>query len=669
MKKRAPSLFCRKASLLLAVWMATGTICWAQDPAPDVPEPIESQSAPIEQPPAQAAEPTSQTTVHVRWADLPIWPRLETTHLTWLAILGILALTLRFDPRAWARSVDGIFLVCTALWLPLRMLPDAALAPDGQPWRTWAAALLMLVTIYWVIRGLLLVAGRAPARADASGGATTVFLVAAVALTAHALQARPLAPSARDALEGGLYAFDHRCMPYGDVPRHDSRSPLVYLAAAGWNSLSPYEALPSRMAPSDESSVGHRIEIGADTPVGYSDRSLRRLNLLLTAAVVGGLLVIGTRLHSGPMALVLVVIYLLFPGTLEGLGDPSLLIATALVTWSVAFALVPWVGGFLSAFTLVLAGLAWPWAWLAIPAQQAYFLRRGWGLIGAALGLLLGLGTIGFVVSETIRPTLPRTDGVLQAAHRTPRFSADLVENGAVLRIVAAPAPASAPYHLLKSAADWLIEQEDTTLAAAVSRTGTYRIELPPTIAPESVRFRDISAADQEAREILQAEYRYDLQRSSDQKQFIAKVRSLLDATWRVPADPHAADVSTWDAAARLVSGSSGETVDWLRRSMKILAGVAAGLLAVVILARRSVNANTLIGAVTAVLTLAYLASAQSAAANWTWILPILLAAHAASALAVAPGGAAATAVKTAPVPLPGYYGPPRGIGAPQQRP
>ena len=60
----------------------------------------------------------------------------------------------------------------------------------------------------------------------------------------------------------------------------------------------------------------------------------------------------------------MMAVFCVFPGSLECLPRPEIMLPSFLLTWTIVFALLPFVGGALATLCLVLAGVAWPWAWL-----------------------------------------------------------------------------------------------------------------------------------------------------------------------------------------------------------------------------------------------------------------------------------------------------------------
>ena len=78
----------------------------------------------------------------------------------------------------------------------------------------------------------------------------------------------------------------------------------------------------------------------------------------------------------------------------------------------------------------VLAGVAWPWAWLSILVLLGYFFRSGLQAFASLAGLLGGVaGTIALLTWLT-PPSVPRADGALLRAEQLPPYTADLGQDG-----------------------------------------------------------------------------------------------------------------------------------------------------------------------------------------------------------------------------------------------
>lgn len=588
--------------------------------------------------------------------ELPIWPRWDEPTVVWLSILGILAATLRFRGGEWPRAMDGVVLALLCIALLLRRLPAADLAADGHAWRWWGFLLLSAGAAYWVLRGLLVAGGRAPLRYLEGSGAALVLLVAGALLAWNTLRSGPISRGGIDTFAGAMHVLDQGQLPYGALPGRDSRSPLVYLTAAGYSQALGRVILPAEAGGTGTTSRG-TIEVGVDDPVRYSDATLRSLHTVLTLAIVVGLLLIGHSLHSLTMGLSIAAVFLLFPGTLEALHDTPTLLAAALMTWAVAFWFVPMVGSLFSAIAVVLAGFVWPWSWLALPIIMAFSIRRGWSFIGAFLGALVGLAIIGATLTSFVRPTLPRYDGMMRVGGLTPRYMAELRAAPATLVITPAAEESQAPSHLLMPLAQWLLRQESIHIANAFERPGAQRIELPEGVAAASIQYGEIKPQDEPTYDLLQAEYRYDVAAAPERVRFAAALRTILESTWKPRTDPFAFETSAWSAWGAF-DPEGPVAFDYLRRAFKIVAIVLSLFLAVLILIRREVHMSAMAGAIAAASAMALLASAAGAGANWVWLLPSVLAAHAASKTLTLPSNFAVEPLR-APVPPGPFYSTP----------
>jgi hypothetical protein len=294
------------------------------------------------------------------------WPDLNWPTTCWFAVVALLALTIRLKPLLSIRNLDALVLATMCLLLALR---DAPGGPAGSvhPWQSWAYFGLTLSAVYWVLRALVLIAARRPVRqvGAISGNVRLVLLAAGLALCIHKLATAPLAPASRDGIVGGLCTSATGKLPYGDAPGFDGRSPLLYLVHAGAVRLVPPglvpegQAFPKRM-------TWHDRDWWLAQPWAESAHlgAARLVNAAFFILILLGLYLIGRRLQAEGAGWIMVTLFCLFAGTLECLPQPDIMLPTLLLTWTIAFALLPGVGGFLALLGIVLAGVAWPWAWL-----------------------------------------------------------------------------------------------------------------------------------------------------------------------------------------------------------------------------------------------------------------------------------------------------------------
>jgi len=577
-------------------------------------------------------------------APLDLWPEFSPLTLAWISAVVILVLTIQSRPLLGWQTLDGVVLAAMSVLLALR--DGSAAASERVRW--WAYLLLSLSAVYWMIRGLRLVVARAvPARqANVATPALVVLLATTVLLAMRQIATAPLSAGARDGFIGGIFTAETGKLPYGDALGHDARSPLLYLAHAGAVRLV-------------RSTYDHD---GVTTPVSWSNRdawlapaafatadlgSVRLMNWTLFALAAFGLGLIGARLHSPPLGLTLATLFSVFPGTLECLPRPEIMLPATLLLWTAVAATLPAVGGLLSSILLVMAGAAWPWAWLGVPVLLAYFLRRGLPGLGAPVGTLAAAA--GCVAGLTLMtaPTIPRAEGALQVAALQPAYQArSSAETAIVIERITTPATVEPT---LKSG-PWrfLIESESVRL-----NDGPNGPMLPAGVDRSAVMYRQV-AASAEALPRLQAAYRKALADEPFMTRMWVTLRTVLEATW-LPAQPPPSPVSGAWALWAGQDTSAASRWTFIRRSMKVAVGLAAVLVALMVLQRPGAAAPQLVGGLLVVAAGTLLASELGAATNLVWLLPVALAALAANSGAATPRvlvpavSAAAPPVRPAP--------------------
>jgi hypothetical protein len=550
-----------------------------------------------------------------RWLDL--LPDLRGPTLTWIAVVVILVLTLQTKPLLSWHNLDGLMLALVALLLPLRS--DVGLLPGDLTGQWWAYLLLSLIGLYWLVRGLkLLMAKTVSARQpNISEGAMLVLVVAGLFVAASYIVKAPLSPGSRDGLIGGIYTAETGKLPYGDALDHDARSPLLYLLHAGAVKLAEptYRPGPEPVA----MRWADRKEWLDDAAWKTVDlTAVWVVNALLSVLLFGALAGIGHRHHSVALAQTLVAIACLFPAALECLARPDIMLPTVLLAWSIAFVTVRGVGGLISVFLLVMAGLAWPWAWLALPVMLAYLFRRGWPALGATVGLLGGVAAILIGMTTLVAPTLPRLDGALGDAGITPNYKARLSDDDTV--VIERYRPSATVEPTFKS---WLwkplLDREEARLDSSHAQPA-----LPNGIDASSVMYRDVVATG-DARERLQHDYRAALAQEPPATQMWASLRSLLEATWKPSKVPARPMTGVWELWAAGQPDSAGRwTV--VRRTAKIVVGLLALLVAVLMIRGERKQPHQLMGALLMVSAATLLISWMGAATNWVWLMPTALA-------------------------------------------
>lgn len=625
---------------VVAVGLCAGNLCAAQDDPPPAPTAGAAPAPPPQESPPATESPTSQTqgeppaapaTETGRLGATPMerpgiafYPDLTGPSLHWFAVVVILLLSFRGQPLWSIRNLDGIMLALAALLLLFRG-PTAAvpLANTGHTWQWWAYALLAGVSGYWLLRGALLVFSRRAVSGDCnvSEGAMLALVLAGLGLGFTTIVNAPTSPGARDAVLGGLHVVERGKLPYGDLPGHESRSPLLYVAQAGGLRL-----LPPMVATSDNAlvkmSLANREKWQGQPWWETGDLgAVRLLNGALYVLTLLALLVIGARLHSTAIGLTMFVLFTVFPGAVECLTQPDVMLPTALLAWSLALALLPGVGGLLSAFLLVFAGAAWPWAWLALPIVIAFFLRRGIAGLGAIVGFAGGVAALLAGLTWLTAPAIPRADGALKAAGLSPKYSATLGEDGVVtLARSVEPAPTADFKAMLWK---FLVESERTAVKTHAAQGARPAVQTSADIKPNEALYREVSGAPV-ARDVLQADYRDAMSRQPYVERLLSALRTVAEATWLTTDREPSALPTPW-ALWLGADATSADRLVLIRRIVKGLAGlVSVGLALLILIGARTGNQH-LIGGLLAVCSAALLADNTGAVANLAWLTPLVL--------------------------------------------
>jgi len=550
------------------------------------------------------------------WQDLA--PEFSPATLTWIAVVVILVLMLQTKPILSWHNLDALMLALTALIFPLRdNLGPLVDNPTGHTVQWWSYLLLCVAASYWLIRGLrLLLLRNAPGRtANASEGAMFVLIVAGLCLAGFRIAAAPISEAARDGLIGGVCFADTGKLPYGDAAGHDARSPLLYLVHAGAVKIvEPVcEPEPQMLVMRWDNREKWMSEDARDTIDPAPARLVNAaLFILLFAAAAG----IGHRLHSVALGQTLGAILCIFPGALECFTQPDIMLPAVLLAWSILFVTLPGIGGFLSVIALVFGGLAWPWAWLALPLLLAYLLRQGWQGFGATLGLLGSVAAIIVGVAAWTSPTLPREDGALREAGFTPSYAARLSGDGALVIDRYQPDETTQP-----DFKKWLwkpLLSRDNLVLDTTSILPAY----PNGVDGASIYYRDVTASGG-ARTALQLEYRTAVHQAPRGIRTLAAVRSVLETTWKPETAPAQARTGVWRLWQETRQG-----VNWslARRCGKIAVAVLALFAAFMLIRGERGQIHQLLGGMLAVCAGSLLISFSGAATNWAWLAPAMLA-------------------------------------------
>jgi hypothetical protein len=644
----------RLGTILLAVaavsWVAGTFSAMAQEPAgapapaaarieppaaADQPAQAEAAPQPVAAEPAEVAEeegpPAPGTAGGAVSAPADFWPRLEGASVTWFAIVVILVLTFRLRPLFSERNLDGLVLAATCLLLALRT--DQARLPGwaaGQTGQWWSYVLLSVAAGYWLLRGFMCL-GSSPLRrlpSNVAGGALLVLLVAGLAIAANRIVSSPMSQASQDGLVGGLYMADTGKLPYGQAEPHDRQSPLLYMLEAGAVKLLP------PMYAGDQPGL---TKMTWGNHEDWRDRtwwaegefpSARLVDALLFVATIGALYLIGSRLHSGAIGLTLVAVFCVFPGALECLSQPDIMLATALLAWTVALALVPGISGFFALLMAVLAGVAWPWAWLAIPVLLGYFFRSALQAFASVAGLLGGVaGTVALLTWLT-PPSIPRADGALLRAEQLPAYTVDLGQDG-MLRVAKREiADPEIVHGWLRPMWKLLVEAESVKLDPTTARDNERRVFVVDDIHPDSLLYRNMEPTETAAPE-LNARYRAQLASASFGTRVWTGLRTLLEQTWLTREPLPSALPSVWT----VWSGAHTDQGWWptVRKVVKIVAVVLAVVAGLALLRRKVVRPMHLMGGLLAMSSAALLADSAGAVTNLAWLMPSVLAVWAAA--------------------------------------
>ncbi len=553
------------------------------------------------------------------------WPRTDRPTLAWLAVLVVLALTLRPSQILSIRTLDALALAAVCLLLVLRD-DTRELLSTGHSVQWWAHIGLTGAALYWMIRGftLLYVSHAPPMAGVLPGGAVLVLAIAGLVIAFHRVATAPLSDSGRDALLGGLYVAQSGCLPYGEELVAERHSPLVHLLHAAAVKVLPPKIVGDDAASAEPLKWSDRSTwMTDDWPARVDLASVRAVNAVLLLVLLVSVLIIGQRLYSAECGVTMVAILCVFPGVLDVLTQPDIMLPAALIGLSIALALLPGFGGLLGMLGFTLSGLAWPWAWVAVPVLGAACLRRGWQALGGLLGLAVGVVTILFGILAMVQPTLPRYEGALRAAGLEPSYRAQL--NADRLLMVEPRTPPDAPNSRVMTGWLWraLLAAESATFKVGPGESAAIPATTPAGAASATILYRDIKASD-DARPVLETAYREALERAGGLEALSAAARTVIEATW-LPAvgrtDLPPTPWSIW-SGDELIEGR------WLqvRRGVKVAAALLVLAATVALLSRKQpATPRRLAGGLLVALTAAQVATAHGAGGFSALILPAIL--------------------------------------------
>lgn len=605
--------------LALLLCGLTGTAAGAQDsndagtlPPPPVAEEGEASPPPVDAATQASAPSSGEPALLTRY----LAPVFSGATLLWAAVVVTLMLMLQAQPLT-IRNLDAIILALTAVLLAVRA-ETGVVAHDPTGWsvQTWSYVLLMAAAAYWVGRGLYLAstASVAAARGNLAEPAMLVLLIGGLLIVVSHVWTAPVSDGSRDGLLGGIYMAETGKLPYGDV-EDAARSPLLYATHAGAVKLVPPRA-PDAMTPWTWNNRDTWLRTGWLEDLDLTP--IRLVNFVLVGLTLVGLVLIGQRLHSLPIGLAMVLVFAVFPGAIECFARPDVMLPATLLTWTLALAFVPAVGGLLAGLLVVIAGLAWPWAWLGVPVVLAWFIKHGWHAVGAILGVLGGAAAVLAGLTFLTGPTVPRDDGALALAGRSADYVAVL--SGEEELTIQPRAQTESPEATFKSGLwSFLLDQEEAVLAEAAD---------PPAVAPSAgaaeIEFKDV-AAQYPASVALNDRYRTAVGDLPPARRLAVAVRTVLEATWAPRVAPRDPVRGTWAQFARLTD-LGPEKWTLIRRAAKVLIGVLVLVAAALILRTNRPGSHQLVGGMLVVVAGTLLVSHTGPVANLAWLLPAVLA-------------------------------------------
>ena len=576
----------------------------------------------------------SDTASVADWFSAYLMPSLHGPALTWFAVVVILLLSVQLKPLVCRRNLDALVLAGTCLLLALRV--DATKVSfgswdSGHTGQWWSYLLLTVAAGYWLLRGFCCLTSKTILRheCNVSESALLILVLAGLTVGIGHLATAPLSQGSRDGIVGGLCVVETGKLPYGEVVGHDSRSPLLYLVHAGAVKLRPPqtgwtdddELAPLEWQERDTWLAGQWWRAG-----DYA--AARIVNAALFILFLLALHTIGRRLHSVALGLTMVTIFCVLPATAECIPRPEIMLPATLLSWAVAVALVPGIGGVASGLLIVMAGFAWPWAWLALPVLLGYFFRRGWEAAGVLVGTLGGIAASLAGLVWMTQPTLPRADAALYRAELHPTYVVSRSDDGSELMVALRDEPGATDRAWLRPFWRFLVDSENLTLDASEAGANVTAVNFGDVVARE-IAYRDIEPADA-ARGELTERYRAAMATQPNATRMWVAIRTALEHTWLatdVSEEPLSGAWSLWSTGA----GDGSSRLPMIRKVSKLLAGVVAVLIGLIMLRGARPRPRHLVGGLLVVSSATLLVSDLGAVTNIVWMLPTLLALWAAN--------------------------------------
>ncbi len=549
------------------------------------------------------------------------WPDLSWPTVCWFAVVVVLALTVLLT----LRNLDGLVLAGMCLLVALRELGQWADGSTPTP-PAWACLGLTVAVCYWLVRGivLLLETKAAAPPTTVPEGVRLVLLLAGLALSIRQIASAPISDASRDGIVGGLYTAATGKLPYGDVPAYESRSPLLYLLHAGAVQLLPPTLIQPDTDEPEPMTWGNRDEWLPQPWHKHADLAAARLvNAFLFVLIFVALVIIGQRWAVAGGGWTLAALFAVFPGALECLPRPDIMLATTLLAWAVACALLSGVGLLFSTLCLVRAGAAWPWAWLLLPILLAYCYGRGaWAALAGSTGLLIGVAGCLFGIFALVQPSWPRAGGALTLADLPPAYTARLLERNTLIidhRQSTEDQLTTPPLSRYLWRA--LLAGEPVALSSGSSADEDLQINWPNAVTGRAVLCRQIEPLGP-ALWPLQEQYRQAVANLPIWRRVVSEVRTVLEATWVPQVERPAPVVGAWQLWAGSPPWSAGWV--WARRGVKLAAGLLVIWAALAVFLGGRTQKRHLVGALLMACCATLLASTAGATTNLIWPLPLI---------------------------------------------
>ncbi len=547
-------------------------------------------------------------------------PVFDTRALAWIAAVLTLALVARVRPLLTMRNVDALVLSLSCLVLLLRDHPGYFETTPAGPGVRWYAYLATAVIAgYWFVRGLTLLrsARPRPIHANMAEGGLAVLAIAGLVMALTTIGNAPLSDGARDGFLGGLVTAETGHLPYGDIET-DSRSPLLYLLFAGANRVVP-STFDSHAGPNEMNWQNHEQWKWINWEDVADLRTVLAVNATLFVLLFAAVTLIGRRLHSTPFGLTLGTLLCFYPGFIECFHQPQVTLPATLLAWTILLATIPGIGGLLAILTALAAGLAWGWAFLALPVLLGYFFGKRWNGFGAAFGLIVGISGIVAGLLYLVAPSMPRPDGAMRLAGWQPAYTAEVAEDGALV--------------INKFNVDQELEGNFQSGFWRYLMRETFTLDtpdlqpaLPAGVTAGQVFYQRLDA-DPTARDRLQASYRNRLASEQPVARLRAATRTVLESTWKPRPQSHHVPERPGTWALWSASGDLPES-RWtqIRRGGKVLVGLIALVLGLLLFRAKDATCDQLLGGLLSVAAAAVLISAPGAVSNLVLLAPFVLA-------------------------------------------